>query len=92
MERAMDYSLPAWIGGLAGAIVAVVLYVPTIRLFERRMRAQSGPMQIEQRAAFEEKLSLLRRLILGADIAVLATLGYWIGKVVGGAGGFTPLG
>jgi hypothetical protein len=88
----MDYSLPAWLGGLAGTIVAVALYMPAIRLIDRHMRAQSGPMPLEKREAFEEKLSIMRRLILGADIAILATLGYWIGKVIGGAGGFTPLG
>ena len=82
----MEYSLPAWLGGLAGTIVAAVLYVPAIRLLDRRLRAQSGPKTLEERAAFEEKLSLMRRLILAADIAILATLGYWIGKVIGGPG------
>ena len=42
---------------------------------------------LEQRAAFEEKLSILRRLILGLDIAVLAVVGYWIGNAVGGMRG-----
>jgi hypothetical protein len=79
----MDYSLPAWIGALAGMIVAAVIYVPLIRLVDRHMRAQSGPVTLEERAAFEEKLSVVRRLILGLDIAILATLGYWIGKVIG---------
>ena len=82
----MVYSLPAWLGGLAGTLMAVLLYLPAIRLLERRLRAQGGPQTLEQRAAFEEKLSLVRRLILGLDIAILATLGYWIGKAVGGPG------
>jgi len=81
----MELSLPAWIGGLAGAIVAVALYVPAIRVIEQRLRAQSGPQTLEQRAAFEEKLSLMRRLILGADVAILATAGYWIGSMIGAA-------
>ncbi len=42
-------------------------------MFERQLRAQSGPMTLEQRTAFEDRLSVMRRLILGADIAVLAT-------------------
>jgi len=82
----MEYSLPAWLGGLAGTIVAVALYVPVIRLIDRQMRAKGGPTTLEERAAFEEKLSIVRRLILGIDIAILATLGYWIGKVIGAAG------
>ena len=80
----MDYSLPAWLGGLAGTIVAVAIYVPAIRLVERRLRAQRGRQTLEQRTAFEARLSVTRRVILGIDIAILATLGYWIGKATGG--------
>ncbi len=80
----MEFSLPAWLGGLAGTIVAVVLYVPGIRVVERRLRTGPGPQTIDQHAAFEEKLSVVRRLILGADIAVLAVIGYWIGNALGG--------
>ncbi len=80
----MEYSLSAWLGALAGTIVAVGIYVPVIRLVDRRMRTQGGPATLEERAAFEEKLSVVRRLILGLDIAILATLGYWIGEAIGG--------
>jgi hypothetical protein len=80
----MEYSLPAWLGGLAGTILAVALYLPAIRVVERRLRARSGPKTLEQRAAFEDKLSIMRRVILALDIAILATLGYWIGNAVGG--------
>ncbi len=80
----MEYSLPAWLGGLAGTILAVALYVPAIHVVERRLRARSRPQALEQRAAFEDKLSIMRRVILALDIAILATLGYWIGNAVGG--------
>jgi hypothetical protein len=80
----MEFSLPAWLGGLAGTIVAVAIYVPAIRVMQQHLRAGRGPQTIEQRAAFEEKLSVMRRLILGADIAILAAAGYWIGKILGG--------
>ena len=71
----MEYSLPAWLGGLVGTIVAVVIYIPAIRRIEQRLREQEGPQTLEQRSAFEDKLSVVRRLILGADIAVLTALG-----------------
>jgi uncharacterized membrane-anchored protein YhcB (DUF1043 family) len=80
----MEYSLPAWLGGLAGTIVAVALYVPAIRFVERRLRQQRGLQTLEQRAAFEARLSVTRRLILAIAIAVLATLGYWLGRAAGG--------
>jgi hypothetical protein len=78
----MEFSVPAWLGGLAGTIVAVAIYVPGIRAFEAHLRVQSGPKTLEQRTAFEEKLSLMRRIILGLDIAILATAGYWIGGAI----------
>ena len=81
----MEYSLPAWLGALAGTVVAVVVYVPAIRAFERSFRAQSGPQTLEQRTALEEKLSIARRLILAVDIAIFATAGYWIGHALGGS-------
>jgi hypothetical protein len=84
MEDGMEFSLPAWLGGLAGTIVAVAIYIPAVRVVERRLRAQSGPQTLEQRTAFEEKLSVMRRLILGTDIATLAVVGYWIGNALGG--------
>ncbi len=80
----MELSLPAWLGGLAGTIVAVAIYLPAIRIVERRLRAQSSPQTLEQRAAFEDRLSAMRRLILGVDIAILAVVGYWIGRAIGG--------
>jgi hypothetical protein len=80
----MDYSRPAWLGGLAGTIVAVAVYVPAIRILERRLRARSGPLTLEERTALEDRLSVTRRVILGIDIAILATLGYWIGSALGG--------
>ena len=81
----MDYSLPAWLGALVGAVLAVALYVPTIRIVDRHLRAQGAPEAAEQREDFETRIALVRRLILGGDVAILATLGYWIGRVLGGA-------
>jgi len=80
----MEFSLPAWLGALAGTIIAVALYVPGIRIVERRLRAQGGPQTLEQRAAFDDRLSVVRRMILAVDIAVLAAAGYWAGNVFDG--------
>ena len=86
MAGNMDFLLPAWIGALIGTMIAVVIYIPGIRIFEQQQRAQSGPMTLEQRKAFEDKLSVMRRLILGADIAILAVAGYWLGTTFSGRG------
>ena len=86
----MEYSLPAWLGALAGTVVAVAIYAPAIRYLDRYMRAERKPQTDEERETFEEKLSIARRVILGLDVAILATVGYWIGKAIGG-GGAPPL-
>jgi hypothetical protein len=78
----MELSLPAWLGGLAGTVIAVAVYIPGIRFIEARLREQAGPQTLEQRAAFEEKLSVARRFILGISVAVLATVGYLIGHAI----------
>jgi hypothetical protein len=78
----MDYSLPAWLGGLIGTVVAVAIYIPGIRLIEARLRAQNGPQTLEQRKAFDEKMSIARRVILGIDVGLLATVGYMIGNAI----------
>jgi hypothetical protein len=91
----MNYSLPAWIGALIGTIIAVAVYVPGVRILERRLRAQQGPegepgggsKALERHMAFEDKLSVLRRLVLGVDIAIFAVLGYWLGTAIGGMRG-----
>jgi uncharacterized membrane-anchored protein YhcB (DUF1043 family) len=83
----MELSLAAWLGALCGMIVAVVIYVPGIRLVERHLRDSSGVKTSEQRVAFEDKLSVVRRLILAFDVAILAVAGYWIGNMLSGARG-----
>jgi hypothetical protein len=80
----MELSLPAWLGALAGMIVAAAIYVPGIRLVERQLRGSSDAKAPEQRLAFEDRLSVVRRLILAFDVAILAATGYWFGNMVGG--------
>jgi hypothetical protein len=81
----MELSLPAWLGALCGMIVAAAVYVPGIRFVERHLRASSGVKTPEQHVAFEDKLSVVRRLILAFDVAILALAGYWIGNMLSGA-------
>jgi hypothetical protein len=87
----MDYSLPGWLGALVGTVIAVVVYVPAIRIVDRHLRAQGGPTTLERREDFESRIALVRRSILAVDIAILATLGYWVGKALAAAGGAPAL-
>ena len=80
----MELPLPAWLGALVGMIVAAAIYGPGIRIVERQMRGSSEVKTAEQRDAFENKLSIMRRLILAFDVAILAAAGYWLGNMFGG--------
>ncbi len=79
----MELSLPAWLGALVGMIVAAAIYGPGIRLVERQLRSSNDIKAPMERDALENKLSIVRRLILAFDVAILAAAGYWIGNMVG---------
>ena len=83
----MELSLPAWLGALCGMIVAAAIYVPGIRIVERHLGGSSALKTREQRGASGDKLSVVRRLILAFDVAILAAAGYWIGNMLGSARG-----
>ncbi len=83
----MDFPLPAWLGAFAGTLAAVALCIPVNRAVEQRMRARQGPIALGNRTEFEDRLSMVRRVILGCAIAVVGTLGFWIGTVIGGMRG-----
>ncbi|MFL5049348.1 MAG: hypothetical protein ACJ8D4_04495 [Xanthobacteraceae bacterium] len=80
----MEYSLPGFIGGFVGVVIGVINYGVVISVAEGRLRKLDRSQTSEEREAFERKLSLMRRLVLGIDIAAFAALGYWFGRTVGG--------
>ncbi|HEX4410503.1 MAG TPA: hypothetical protein VH206_17160 [Xanthobacteraceae bacterium] len=79
----MEFSVPAWIGALVATIIGVAIYVQALPAITQHLRAQQPLQTLEQRAAFNEKLSIIRRLILAADVTFFATTGYWLGKIIG---------
>ncbi|HKF99368.1 MAG: hypothetical protein ACJ8FU_17675 [Xanthobacteraceae bacterium] len=80
----MEYSLPGFIGAFVGVVIGVINYGVVISVAEGRLRKLDRSQTSEEREAFERKLSLMRRLVLGIDIAAFAALGYWFGRTVGG--------
>jgi hypothetical protein len=80
----MDVSLPGWLGALVGAALGVINYAVAIAVVEKRLRALDTSQTPDERAAFERKISLMRRLILGIEVTVLAAVGYWFGRTIGG--------
>ncbi|MFL5030530.1 MAG: hypothetical protein ACJ8E1_11705 [Xanthobacteraceae bacterium] len=80
----MEYSLAGFIGAFVGVVIGVINYGVVISVAEGRLRKLDRSQTSEEREAFERKLSLMRRLVLGIDIAAFAALGYWFGRTVGG--------
>jgi len=52
----MELSLPAWLGAFCGMIVAAAIYVPGIRIVERRLRASSGAKTLEHASSKSSRL------------------------------------
>ncbi len=80
----MELSLAGLIGAMIGTALGAMNYVAIVAYAESFLRARSTLQSPEQRAAFEQRLSVMRRAILGADILICAGIGYWFGKAMGG--------
>ena len=72
-------SLGGFIGAIAGTAIGVVNYVMVVPLVEQRLRALDKSETAAQRQEFEDKISVMRRLILGIDVFMFGGLGYWLG-------------
>ena len=80
----MELSLAGLTGAFVGCVLGVINYAVIVGFVEGRLRALDTSQGPAERAEFERKISLMRRIILGIDIVVFAAIGYWFGKTVGG--------
>ena len=80
----MELSLGGLIGAVIGTALGAVNYAVIVGYVEKRLRALDTSRTAQEREEFERKIWLMRRIILGVDIFVLAGVGYWFGKTVGG--------
>jgi hypothetical protein len=51
---------------------------------ERSFWPRDPAASAEERSAFDREIPLLRRAVLAVDIIALASLGYWLGQMIGG--------
>ena len=78
----LDISLAGLIGAIVGTAIAGVNYHLFIGVLERAMQERAQTQTVEERDASEVKLSLVRRVVLIADLFVFAAVGYWVGKTL----------
>jgi hypothetical protein len=72
-------SLGGFLGAIAGTAIGVANYVMVVPFVEQRLRALDKSETAAQRKEFEDKISVMRRLILGIDVFMFGGLGYWLG-------------
>ncbi len=75
----MEISLAGFLGAIAGTALGTANYLLIVPLVERRLRALDKSETAAERDAFEGRISLMRRLILGIEVLTLGALGYWLG-------------
>ena len=80
----MEFSLAGLIGAMIGTVIGVVNYAVVVGFVEQRLRALDKSQTPDERAEFERKIALMRRIILGLDILAFGGIGYLFGKTVGG--------
>jgi hypothetical protein len=80
----IDLSLAGMLGTVIGIVLAAFAYGPLVGFVERGFRPGDVSASAEEREAFEQERSLLRRAVLAFDILVLSGIGYWLGATIGG--------
>jgi hypothetical protein len=73
----MEYSLAGLLGAVAGTAIGVANYVMTVPFVQKILRDRDTSKTAAEREAFEQRLSVMRRLILGLDVVIFAAIGYW---------------
>jgi hypothetical protein len=81
----MEIPLAAWLGALVGTVIGVALYMAALGFIDRWLRRHDRPRTMEERIEFEAMLATKRRSILALDIAICASIGYWIGGALAAA-------
>jgi hypothetical protein len=80
----MELSLAGLIGAFIGLVAGWASYVVVIGILEPRLRKLDKSESPTEKAAFEDKLGLMRRLILGIEVVAFTIFGYAAGHLVAG--------
>ena len=80
----MELSLAGLLGAIAGTVIAAINYAMVIGFVQKSLRAHDRSQTAEERATFEGKLALMRRIVLALDILFFGGIGYWLGVLIGG--------
>jgi hypothetical protein len=80
----MELSLAGLVGAFVGLVAGWVNYVFVLGIVERKLRQLDKSETPTERAAFEGKLALMRRIILAIDVVAFSIVGYALGHIIAG--------
>ena len=80
----MDISLGGLLGAVIGTVIAGVNYHVFIGVLDRHMREREQSQTPEERDSFDQRMALVRRVVLTVDLFLFAAVGYWLGRMVEG--------
>jgi hypothetical protein len=68
----MELSLAGLVGAMIGTLLGAVNYAVIVGFVVKTLRSRDNAQTAAERDAFESRMSVVRRLILGADVAICA--------------------
>ena len=80
----MDLSAAGLFGAFVGLVAGWINYVFVVGILQRKLRQLDKSETPAERAAFEDKLALMRRIILSLDVVVFSVVGYAVGHMIAG--------
>jgi hypothetical protein len=80
----MELSIAGFAGAAMGAVLGVFSALAIVSVVTQRLRALDRSETVEEKAALEQKIALLRWIVLVVEGAIFAALGYWFGALLGG--------
>ncbi len=81
----MTWLTPAGlIGAAVGATVGWVNYKIVTGFVTQKLREFDRSATAAEKAEFERKIVLMQRIVLVGTVPVIAAVGYWFGRTLGG--------
>jgi len=80
----MGMSIPGLVGAVVALLLGLINYRLIVTVVETRLRALDRSETAAERAEFERKALLLRRIVLWTDIIVFSFVGYFVARSIAG--------
>jgi hypothetical protein len=80
----MGLSIPGLVGAALALALGLVNYRLIVSAVENRLRALDRSQTADERATFERKIALFRRIVLWTDVIAFPFVGYVVGRALAG--------